>query len=520
MQGDCCASSDLAWHGITRPRRRRFLHRRILQTCSGSHVTVPRYKFRLRARRLSPGKSCLEPLGDVSGVARCCRVLFAVVLTATSVYGQVDPQAAVWGEKIEVASGGGYRGPWRMNESEYDYVDDPTVAVNDRGFVAVAWADQSKKDIFFQIYSPDGKTRLAKPVNVSGSPRTFSWLPRILITSTDPIEVYLLWQEIVFSGGSHGGEIFFAQSADGGKTFSDPLNLSNDIAGSGKGRITSRYWDNGSLDLAKGPEGNLYAAWTEYEGTLWFSRSTDRGRSFSRPLRIAGGGGAKPARGPSLAVDARGNVYLAWTVGEDRAANIRLAKSTDQGLSFSNPRIVSEGEGHADTPKLVVDSKGTLHLVYAESLGGLFERSRIRYTRSNDGGRSFETAKDIAGPHTEQFGSAHFPALAVDGHDNLYFIWELLPGRRGHSQGLGFTVSRDAGRTFAPPAIVPGSIDPKLGFNGSQQGLLMRKLAVNRAGAVAVVNSTFKRNEKSSVWLFRRTSSGAGNPGSELAPNP
>ena len=437
-------------------------------------------------------------------VPGCC-VLFAVVLIQTLALGQADLPEVTWGEKIEVASGSGYRGPWRMNESEYDYVDDPTVAINEQGVVAVAWADQSKKDIFFQIYASDGKTRLEKPVNVSRSPRIFSWLPRMLITSTAPIEVYLLWQEIVFSGGSHGGEIFFARSTDGGRTFSDPLNLSNDIAGSGKGRITPRYWHNGSLDLAMGSEGNLYTAWTEYEGTLWFRRSTDRGSSFSRPFRVAGGGDAKPARGPSLAVDARGEVYLAWTVGEDRAANIRFAKSTDQGRSFGEPRIVFDSEGHADAPKLVVDGKGTLHLVYAESPAGPFERYRIGYTRSNDGGRSFEALKEIASPHTEQFASVHFPALSVDGQDNLYVIWELFPRRRGYSQGLGFTVSSDAGRTFAPPSVVPGSLDPALGFNGSQQGLLMRKLAVNGAGAIAVVNSTFKRNEKSRVWLLRRT---------------
>jgi hypothetical protein len=34
--------------------------------------------------------------------------------------------------------------------------------------------------------------------------------------------VYVLWQEIVFSGGSHGGEIFFARSRDGGQTWSAP----------------------------------------------------------------------------------------------------------------------------------------------------------------------------------------------------------------------------------------------------------------------------------------------------------
>jgi hypothetical protein len=220
-------------------------------------------------------------------------------------------------------------------------------------------------------------------------------------------------------------------------------------------------------------------------------------------LRVAGGGDAQPARRPSLAVDARGDIYLAWTVGDDGAADIRLAKSTDRGPSFGQPRVVWASQGHADAPKLTLDSKGTVHLVYAESPAGPFGRYHIRHTRSNDGGRSFEAPKGIAGPPTEQGASGHFPGLSVDGQDNVYVIWELFPGRGGYSQGLGFTVSSTAGRTFLPPSVVPGSVDPALGFNGSQQGLLMRKLAVNGAGAIAVVNSTFKGNEKSRVWLFR-----------------
>ncbi len=428
----------------------------------------------------------------------------AVGLLGGLALGRAELPGVTWGERIEVARGGGSRGPWRMNESAYDFVDDPTVAINEQGVVAVAWADQARKDIFVQIYAPDGTPRLESPVNVSRSPRIFSWLPRMLITSGDPLEVYVLWQEIVFSpGGSHGGEIFFARSADGGKSFSAPLNLSNDPAGSGKGRLTRDSWDNGSLDLAAGPEGHLYAAWTEYEGRLWVSRSADRGASFSRPVRVAGGGGAKPARGPSLAVDAWGDLYLAWTVGEDPSASIRVARSADQGRSFGEPRIVVRSGGHADAPKLATDGQGTLHLVYAESPAGPFDRYRVRYTRSLDGGCTFETPREIPHPPTGTFESASFPALGVDGRGDLYLLWDLFPSRRGFPQGLGFTLSRDAGRTFARPTVVPGSADPAFGVNGSQQGLLMRKLAVNSAGAIAVVNSTFHRDQTSRVWLFR-----------------
>ncbi len=430
-------------------------------------------------------------------------VLLAAALIPAPVPGQADLSAVTWDEKIEVASGGGHRGPWRMNESEFRYIDDPTVAITEQSFVGVAWADQSRQDIFFQIYEPDGKKRFQEPVNVSGSPRIFSWLPRMVIGSGDASDVYILWQEIVFSGGSHGGEILFARSTDGGKTFSNPVNLSNSIAGDGKGRLTRRYWHNGSLDLAMGPQGDLYAAWTEYEGNLWFSRSTDGGKNFSDPLRIAGSQDAGPARGPSLTIAAEGTVYLAWTVGEDKAADIHLAKSSDHGRSFGAPRIAFESDGHSDAPKIAVDSEGTVHLVYAESPIGPFDRYYISYTRSNDGARTFEKPQEISSPHTQQFESVSFPALSLDGEDNIYIIWELFPSRGAYPQGLGFTYSIDGGRMFASPSIIPSSVDPALGVNGSQQGLLMRKLAVNGAAAIAVVNSTFKRNRTSRIWLFR-----------------
>ena len=438
----------------------------------------------------------------IACIGRGLFVLLAVALIAAPAPRQAGASGVTWEEKIEVASGGAYRGPWRMNESEFHYVDDPTVAINEQGFVGVAWADQSRQDIFFQIYEPDGKRRFEEPVNVSGSPRIFSWLPRMVIASGDARDVYILWQEIVFSGGTHGGEIFFARSTDGGKTFSDPINLSNSIAGDGKGRLTRRRWHNGSLDLAMGPEGDLYAAWTEYEGNLWFSRSADGGETFSDPLRIAGGD-AKPARGPSLAVASEGAVYLAWSVGEDKAADIRFARSDDDGRSFGEPRIVFESGGHADAPKLAVDGKGTVHLVYAESAAGPFRRYHVRYTRLIDGEDTFEEPRKIEGAHGEQFESVSFPALSLDGEDRLCVIWELFPNWRARPRGLGFTYSSDGGETFATPSIVPGTADPALGFNGSQQGLLMRKLAVNEAGAIAVVNSTFRANDTSRIRLFR-----------------
>ncbi|MBB3192430.1 sialidase family protein [Halomonas cerina] len=406
----------------------------------------------------------------------------------------------VWHDVLEVATGEAHMGPWRMNESDFRYVDDASVALREDGMATVVWVDQAQQNVFLQRYDRDGEPQLKAPTNISRSADTFSWLPRLVMAADEPDSIYVLWQEIIFSGGTHGGEILFARSHDGGESFSTPINLSNTQNGAGKGRLTTRRWDNGSLDLAEGPDGELWAAWTEYEGRLRISRSRDSGHTFSMPKHIAGSG-ELPARAPSIAVDGDGRVHLAWTVGEDPAADIRYTISDSRGESFDPPRTLAASGGHADAPKLAVDGDGIVHLVYAESPEGPRQQAHIRYTQARAGER-FRAPKNIASKHGQRFASVGFPSLAVSGAD-LYVLWELFPRLGRRSQGLGMTHSTDSGEHFAAPEIVPHSGVSDPGFNGSLQGMLMRKLAVNDAGDIAVVNSTFQPGETSRVRLIR-----------------
>ena len=169
----------------------------------------------------------------------------------------------------------------------------------------------------------------------------------------------------------------------------------------------------------------------------------------------------------------------------------------DGGASFGEPRVVAPSAGYSDAPKLAVDPRGALHLVYSESSGGPFEPSRIRYTRSSDGARSFDPPREISAQ------GAGFPALSADAAGNLYVLWELFHDPRGYPRGLALGVSRDGGSSFTAPTVVPGSTDPAGGMNGSNQGFLMRKLAVNASGAVVIVNSSLKPGHASRVWLIR-----------------
>jgi hypothetical protein len=117
--------------------------------------------------------------------------------------------------------------------------------------------------------------------------------------------------------------------------------------------------------------------------------------------------------------------------------------------------------------------------------------------RSTDGARTFEQARPLSK------AGAGFPALGVDGARGVYVTYELFPRGQHRSRGLGFTRSRDGGLSFSPPEPIPGSADPGGAPNGSFQGLLMQKLAVNRHGALAVVNSSLEDGARSRVWLLR-----------------
>jgi hypothetical protein len=434
----------------------------------------------------------------VGALACLCAVLGACREGATA--GSGEP---FWAgvTPAEIARGNATRGPWRQNASDFDYVDDPTLAITGDGHIAVAWVDQDRQDVFFQMYAPDGTARFSTAGNLSSTPGTFSWMPRLVVPADDPQRVYALWQEIIFSGGSHGGEILFARSTDGGAKFSAPINLSNSRAGDGKGRLTAKRWDNGSLDLALGPGGQLYAAWTEYEGRLWVSRSADGGATFSRPIYIAGNK-ERAARAPALAVDSGATVHLVWSEGGQAAADIRIASSPDEGRSFGAPQVVASG-GHADAPKIAADSDGRLHLVYGESAGGGFSQYRIRYTRQDARSGRFAEPRTIAAAG-DGMGSVNFPDLAVGAGGQIYAVWELFPDPRQRAQGLGFTISRDGGQSFAAPEVVPGSDDPSLGANGGLQGSLMERLAANGDGTLALVNSSFAAGGSSHVWLWRR----------------
>jgi hypothetical protein len=108
--------------------------------------------------------------------------------------------------------------------------------------------------------------------------------------------------------------------------------------------LTGLFQDkiNLTVDQTTGPfGGNAYVAWSQYDGfaptnAVLFSRSTDHGLTFSRPIRVTPVA-LGTASFADLAVGPDGAVYLAFLTypsSSNPSSDVWLSKSTDGGASF------------------------------------------------------------------------------------------------------------------------------------------------------------------------------------------
>jgi hypothetical protein len=115
--------------------------------------------------------------------------------------------------------------------------------------------------------------------------------------------------------------------------------------------LTGLFQDkiNLTADQTAGPfSGNVYVAWSQYDGfapnnAVLFSRSTDHGLTYSRPIRVTPVS-LGTASFADLAVGPNGAVYLTFLTypsSSNPSTDVWLLKSTDGGATFGAPAHVA-----------------------------------------------------------------------------------------------------------------------------------------------------------------------------------
>jgi hypothetical protein len=101
------------------------------------------------------------------------------------------------------------------------------------------------------------------------------------------------------------------------------------------------------VDRTGGPDdGNVYVCWSRFTGLgqnkIYFSRSTDQGQTFSRPVPLTTPGSVGSVQGCDIAVEADGDVYVTYRTFATGSKGDGLAfnRSTDGGASFTDARLI------------------------------------------------------------------------------------------------------------------------------------------------------------------------------------
>jgi hypothetical protein len=233
------------------------------------------------------------------------------------------------------------------------------------------------------------------------------------------------------------------------QNFSTPKDISGDMPG-------------GQPLIAVDSKNNIDIAWSTSKG-VFFTRSTDAGKTFGTPATISAGAGSGDLQ---MNVDASGNIYLLWQ-GAD--SHLLLRRSTDAG-SFSSPidltATLQMGTLPA-APMMALDKGGNINLVWAE----LGSTGAVMFVRSTDGGTTFSRPVGIG-----KFVYGAGTQIAAGPQGDINVLWSEQTTEAGDACALHFNRSTDSGATFSPTMTV----------NSAEAGC-DAKLLVDSEGTIHVV---------------------------------
>jgi hypothetical protein len=160
---------------------------------------------------------------------------------------------------------------------------------------------------------------------------------------------------------------------------------------------------------------------------------------------------------PEVVLDAKGVLHM--TYGRGAPGNGYYVQSTDMGKTFSRPLQLNQRKDTVTTgmergPKLAVGKDGVLHVVW---LGYYKKGGGVWYTRSTDGGKTFEAERNL----TEIRPAWDNATVAADQDGNVFVFWNGqwpgLPNEDPKSPVASPIImarSTDNGKTFAASELV------------------------------------------------------------------
>jgi hypothetical protein len=290
---------------------------------------------------------------------------------------------------------------------------DPRIAAAGH-YVYVAWTEQNPAtghdDIMLRISADEG-ANFGSTVNLSNNDYGNARNPQIAAIGN---YLYVTWsgQHSLQDGSS---EIFLKSSQDNGNGFSDIVNLSRT---DGRESVDQRLAVSGS---------DLFVVWHDYSPTIsdvLFKRVRNGGTSFDNAINLSDdtAENATGSGSPQIAVSGN-NVYVIWYDFSNPSnspiysgSNTILFRASHDGGGSFNDKVVIENEAGAAFPQQLAASGSEVYVVWQSNID---DNNEVFFSESHDGGQSFRHAINLSGSADESY----FPQVATTDGSEVYVSW-------------------------------------------------------------------------------------------------
>jgi hypothetical protein len=288
----------------------------------------------------------------------------------------------------------------------------------------------------------------------SPPPVAFETPARVVSTGTDPI-VDVQPAGVVDLLKIENGNLLFARSTNGADSFEPGVRV-NDIEGevvshpeatprlSVRGKTPYVVWQRKS----PGQESEV----TE----IRFARGAERGGGFENAITVDPS--ALPASQSffNVGVSPKGVIYVAWIDGRDKgkggdSSSLYLARSTDKGASFEKSIRVATGVCPCCRPAITFSREDTVHIGHRHVYEGSIRD--IVVSTSRDVGNTWDEPVRVAQDNWKIEGCPHSgPSIASIG-GRLFITWFTVDQKQDASV-LRLASSDDGGKTFSRPELL------------------------------------------------------------------
>ena len=264
------------------------------------------------------------------------------------------------------------------------------------------------------------------------------------------------------------GDIFLAVSRNGGGSFSAPVRV-NSVAGDA--RISGEIAPRVALLAQSGTsEPLITVTWNAKDGAteIRTARSRDGGRTFVDEINLQANGAIGDRGWQASTLDRQGRLHTVWLDHRVMAADKGTGGHEHDGVAMAQKsalyyaadgapeRELFKGVCYCCKTAIAAGPKGEIYAAWRHVFAG--NMRDMGFTMSRDGGRTFSPLVRVNQDGWSIAGCPDDgPAMAVDAKGVVHLVWPTVK----NEQGVILYASSADGRAFTTPVRIPTLGGPK-----------------------------------------------------------